>query len=93
MVPSSEISLKVETDFLFLGRDWDVLYIGSTPTFLYFDLYLNTAYAAHYVYFTIKILVFNCLFIYIKHGGSNRVLVLTFYSHNYQLWISEHLNT
>ena len=27
-------------------------YIGSTPTFLYFVLYLNTAYAAHYVYFT-----------------------------------------
>ena len=26
--------------------------ISSTPTFLYFDLYyLNTAYAAHYVYF------------------------------------------
>ena len=25
--------------------------IGSTPTFLYFDLYLNTAYAT-YVYFT-----------------------------------------
>ena len=25
--------------------------IGSTPTYLYFDLYLNTAYAAHYVYF------------------------------------------
>ena len=25
-------------------------YIGSTPTFLYFNLYLNTAYAAHYVY-------------------------------------------
>ena len=24
--------------------------IGSTPTFLYFDLYLNTAYAGHYVY-------------------------------------------
>ena len=24
--------------------------IGSTPTFLYFDLYLHTAYAAHYVY-------------------------------------------
>ena len=23
--------------------------IGSTPTFLYFDLYLNTAYAAHYI--------------------------------------------
>ena len=25
--------------------------IGSTPTFLYFDLYLYSAYAAHYVYF------------------------------------------
>ena len=24
--------------------------IGSTPTFLYFDLYLYTAYAARYVY-------------------------------------------
>ena len=23
-------------------------YIGSTPIFSYFDLYLNTAYAAHY---------------------------------------------
>ena len=27
--------------------------IGSTPTFLYFDLYLYSAYAAHYVYFII----------------------------------------
>ena len=26
--------------------------IGSTPTFLYFDLYLYSAYAAHYVYYT-----------------------------------------
>ena len=25
--------------------------IGSTPTFLYYDLYLYSAYAAHYVYF------------------------------------------
>ena len=25
--------------------------IGSTPTFLYFDLYLYSAYAGHYVYF------------------------------------------
>ena len=24
--------------------------IGSTPTFLYFDLYLYSAYTAHYVY-------------------------------------------
>ena len=27
-------------------------HIGRTPTFLYFDLYLNTAYAAHYVCFS-----------------------------------------
>ena len=27
--------------------------IGSTPTFSYFDLYLNTAYAAHYVHICI----------------------------------------
>ena len=26
--------------------------IGSTPTFFYFDLYLYSAYAAHYVYFS-----------------------------------------
>ena len=26
--------------------------IGSIPTFLYFDLYLYSAYAAHFVYFT-----------------------------------------
>ena len=26
------------------------IHIGSTPTFLYFDLYLYSAYAAHYVY-------------------------------------------
>ena len=26
--------------------------VGSTPTFLYFDLYLNTTYAAHYSTFT-----------------------------------------
>ena len=30
-------------------------HIGSAPTFLYFDLYLNTAYAAHHVYFAFRI--------------------------------------
>ena len=30
-------------------------HIGSTPTFLYFDLCLNTAYAAHHGYFTVRI--------------------------------------
>ena len=28
--------------------------IGSTPTILYFDLYLYSAYAAHYVYLEIN---------------------------------------
>ena len=32
------------------------LYIDSTPIFLYFDLYLNTAYAVHYVYLTSQFL-------------------------------------
>ena len=27
--------------------------IGSTQTFLYFDLYLYSAYVAHYVYYTV----------------------------------------
>ena len=30
------------------------IHIGSTPTFLLFDLYLNTAYAAHYIYVNSK---------------------------------------
>ena len=29
--------------------------IGSTPTFLYFDLYLYSAYAAFFVYFTMAL--------------------------------------
>ena len=28
-----------------------IMRIGSTPTFLYFDLYLYSAYAVHYVYY------------------------------------------
>ena len=43
--------------FLFLSDEGPMLEtldhtirIGSTPTFLYFDLYLYSAYAAHYVY-------------------------------------------
>ena len=44
--------------FLFLSDEWPMLEtldhtirIGSTPTFLYFDLYLYSAYATHNVYF------------------------------------------
>ena len=39
MFPSDEGPTVKTLDFAF--------YIGSTPTFLYFDLYFNTAYAAH----------------------------------------------
>ena len=46
--------------FLFLSDEGPMLEtlgytirIGSTPTFLYFDLYLYSAYAAHYVYFNV----------------------------------------
>ena len=38
--------------------------IGSTPTFLFFDLYLYSAYAAHFVYFNLFIFLFaseHCL--------------------------------
>ena len=34
-----------------------IIRIGSTPTFRYFNLYLNTAYAAHYVYKYIHIVI------------------------------------
>ena len=33
---------------------YPLIRIGSTPTFLHFDLYLYSAYAAHYVYFMHK---------------------------------------
>ena len=56
--PSSESILAVFNVFLlFLSDEGPTLEtldltirIGSTPTFLYFDLYLYSAYAAHYVY-------------------------------------------
>ena len=35
--------------------------IGSTPTILYFDLYLYSAYAAHYVYFLLKALMYSVI--------------------------------
>ena len=52
---------------LFLSDEWPMLEtleytirIGSTPTFLYFDFYLYSAYAAHYVYLYIAIYS-NCI--------------------------------
>ena len=57
--------------FLFLSDEWPMLEtldhtirIGSTPTFLYFDLYLYSAYATHNVYFKLqKALVWWYLFL------------------------------
>ena len=50
--------------FLFLSDEGPMLEtldrtirIGSTPTFLYFDLYLYSAYAAHYVYIYTIVLI------------------------------------
>ena len=43
--------------FMFLSdkeSTLETLDIGSTSTFLYFDLFLKTAYATHYVYFPCK---------------------------------------
>ena len=49
--------------------------IGSTPTFLYFDLYLYSAYAAHYVDGLIDPAVVNVgqESIYISHVGENLI--------------------
>ena len=53
----SHINSLVSLFILFLSDEGPMLEtldhtirIGSTPTFLYFDLYLHSAYAAHYVY-------------------------------------------
>ena len=59
MGPSSlerKTSLREKTFFLFdegpMLETLDyTIRIGSIPTFLYFDLYFYSAYAAHYVYF------------------------------------------
>ena len=54
--------------FLFLSDEGPMLEwldytirIGSTPTFLYFDLYLYSAYAAHFVYFILN-MTCDCCF-------------------------------
>ena len=51
--------------------------IGSTPTFLYFDLYLYSAYAAHFVYFT-----------YVKNFSSFKPLLILSHS-NFKLNLTD----
>ena len=36
--------------------------LGSTPTFLYYNLYLNTAYRQHTMFITIQLVSFNAIF-------------------------------
>ena len=69
MFPSDKRPTLKTLDFTF--------YIGSTPTFLYFDLYLNTAYAAHYVYFTtrLKISHWRCYLI----SPLNKTIILLYF--------------
>ena len=57
LVKMTFVTEKHKTCFMFLSDEGPMLEtlgfticIDSTPTFLYFDLYLNTAYAAHCVY-------------------------------------------
>ena len=55
--------------------------IGSTPTFLYFDLYLYSAYAAHYVYICICIytyiqIIHTYIHIFLAQSSSPGLLVL-----------------
>ena len=55
-------------------------YIGNTPIFLYFDLYLYTANAAHYVYFikqsTYNLTVTHCLGMPSTDTGSDHTIRL-----------------
>ena len=55
IVQSNVSSIGPSSLFFFLSDEGPMLdytiRIGSTPTILYFDFYLYSAYAAHYVYF------------------------------------------
>ena len=48
--------------------------IGSTPTFLYFDLYLYSAYAAHFVYLTFRIVVTVVMTSFELHEGQSEII-------------------
>ena len=50
--------------------------IGSTPTFLYFDLYLFSAYAAHYVYIHIYIVILYNAALFSGSKNNYRVVMI-----------------
>ena len=77
----------VVSTWLFLSDEGPTLetlnfafYIGNTPIFLYFDLYLYTANAAHYVYFikqsTYNLTVTHCLGMPSTDTGSDHTIRL-----------------
>ena len=49
--------------------------IGSTPTFLYFDLYLYSAYAAHFVYISPSLVPMQVLIICNKAVSGATVII------------------
>ena len=60
---------------MFETLEYYIIRIGSTPTFLYFDLYFYSAYAAHYVYIYMYIccmwyLIKQNIYMYIPRGCS-----------------------
>ena len=56
--------------------------IGSTPTFLYFDLYLYSAYAAHYGYFSLYRVHWARLFVIFYANSHLFMAVSTISVHN-----------
>ena len=50
-----------------------IIRIGSTPTFLYFDLYLYYAYAAHYVYISIERIYTTDTYLFVIESASFHV--------------------
>ena len=58
------------------SENWSFIRIGSTPTFLYFDLYLYSAYTAHYVY--IFLFIIHCSMFNVQCGSMFNVHCLMF---------------
>ena len=81
---SNSVAMAITNLFLFLSDEGPILEtldhtirIGSTPTFLYFDLYLYSAYAAHYVYsYSILFIFIKLLKAYSRHGNCFKKLNL-----------------
>ena len=65
------------------------IHIGSTPTFLYFDLYLYSAYAAHFVYCTLTRLFLKAARLLLNRRIS---ILLKWKTRLLSLWLRRSLN-